>query len=123
MVLRPKDSYFGNDWNQTVSEAVSAAGEKLSSFMQKSNISSQHRTFTESMLSETIDSICKQKVEDQLRIGLCSFEDKKREIDVRYSFLILDVIFPEFPRISLFLFEQLIELLEDRLFYSEGEFV
>jgi hypothetical protein len=35
----------------------------------------------------------------------------------------LDVIFPEFPRISLFLFEQLIELLEDRLFYSEGEFV
>jgi hypothetical protein len=51
LVLRPKNSIFGSDWNQTVTEAVSAAGQKLSSFIQKNNISSQHRTFTESMLS------------------------------------------------------------------------
>lgn len=44
----------------------------------------------------------------------------RHEIDTRYSFLVLELMHKEYAQTALFLFEHLINLFEDRLFYEEG---
>lgn len=70
------------------------------------------------MISQTLGSICKEKE----HFGLCDIahfgtKHARYEIDIRHSFLSLDILSEEYPTIALFLFEQMINILEDRLFY------
>lgn len=72
------------------------------------------------MLSHTIGMICKEGTHNH--IGLCDLahfgtKHVKHEIDLRYSFLIIDLLGSEYTQTALFLFEHVINLLEDRLFY------
>jgi hypothetical protein len=87
--------------------------------MKKRSISPGHSSFVAEMLSQTIGSICKEND----HVGLCDLahfgtKHERYEIDTRHSFLVLDLLYEEYPQTALYLFEQMIDLFENRLFYE-----
>ena len=71
------------------------------------------------MLSQTLGNLCSEKN----HIGLCDLahlgtHHQHYEIDLRHSFLIIDLLSSEYKFLTLFLFEHMINLYEDRLFYE-----
>lgn len=93
----------------------------MHSWLKKHNIDPVHYSFAEQMLSLTVSMICKEGTHNH--IGLCDLahygtKHAKHQIDLRYSFLIIDLLRVEYTQTTLFLFEHMINLLEDRLFYE-----
>lgn len=80
-------------------------------------------------MSRTWSQLCVERHDNIEYIGLCyNIHEGKRhkpvyKIDIRYSSLIIDRIFGVYPKTAIFLFEELIRILEDKLFYSDLEFV
>ena len=72
------------------------------------------------MLSRTVAQICY----DGNYFGICLDPPSRNsapQLDIRYGWLVIARLMVGYPRTGLFLFEQTIELLEDRLFYSNDE--
>lgn len=81
------------------------------------------------MLSKTFSQLCAETHKDLTFIGICyNIHEGKRhlpyyKIDIRYSPLIIDRFLGIYPKTGLFLFEELVGLLEDQIFYSDLPFV
>ena len=88
--------------------------------MSNNSIPEEDYSFAAEMLSQTLSHLCKE----QTHIGLCDLahlgtHHQQYEIDLRHSFLIIDLLSVEYQLLSLFLFEHMINLYEDRLFYEQ----
>lgn len=81
------------------------------------------------MLSKTFSQLCVETHNQLAFTGICyNIHEGKRhlpfyKIDIRYSALVIDRLFAVYPKTALFLFEQLVGLLEDQIFYSDLDFV
>ena len=115
LVIVPRGESPPDNLTAFRADIIASSQRMVRQFMEAHSIAAEHVSLTKAMLGQTLSQLC--RCGDYY--GLCG-ESDRCEIDVNYSWLLIARLLLGYRRTGLFLFEQMVELLEDHLFYRDS---